>query len=35
MDLIKKIYDRTITDNDIADAIGVGHYAIHNWHKLA
>jgi len=35
MNLIKKIYGRTVIDNDIADAIGVGHYAIHNWHKLA
>ena len=35
MDLIKSIYGKTVTDNDVADAIGVGHYAIHNWHKLA
>jgi Holliday junction resolvasome RuvABC endonuclease subunit len=35
MDLIKSIYSKTVTDNDVADAIGVGHYAIHNWHKLA
>jgi len=27
-------YDVQINDNDIADAIGVGHYAIHNWGKV-
>jgi Holliday junction resolvasome RuvABC endonuclease subunit len=27
-------YDLEITDNDIADAIGIGHYAIRNWEKL-
>lgn len=27
-------YDRSITDNDVADAIGIGHYAIHNWGKV-
>jgi Holliday junction resolvasome RuvABC endonuclease subunit len=27
-------YKKRITDNDIADAIGVGHYAIFNWDKL-
>ena len=26
-------YDRTITDNDIADACGIGHWAMHNWEK--
>lgn len=35
IDIINKAYGRTITDNDIADAVGVGHYAINNWHKLA
>ena len=35
MDIIYKIYGKKIEDNDIADAIGVGHYAINNWHKLA
>lgn len=35
IDIINKTYGRTITDNDIADAVGVGHYAINNWHKLA
>lgn len=27
-------YDRVITDNDVADAIGIGHYAANNWEKL-
>lgn len=26
-------YDRTITDNDVADACGVGHWAMKNWDK--
>jgi Holliday junction resolvasome RuvABC endonuclease subunit len=32
--LIDIIYDRIVTDNDVADAIGIGHYAINNWDKL-
>lgn len=27
-------YDKNIKDNDVADAIGIGHYAINNWQKL-
>lgn len=26
-------YDRTITDNDVADACGIGHWALSNWGK--
>jgi Holliday junction resolvasome RuvABC endonuclease subunit len=26
-------YDRNITDNDVADACGIGHWAINNWGK--
>jgi len=26
-------YDKTITDNDIADACGIGHWALSNWGK--
>ncbi len=26
-------YDRAITDNDVADACGIGHWAIKNWSK--
>lgn len=34
MKLIEINYDRIITDNDVADAIGIGHYAINNWDKV-
>jgi Holliday junction resolvasome RuvABC endonuclease subunit len=27
-------YDLSINDNDIADAIGIGHYSLRNWEKL-
>lgn len=27
-------YDLDVSDNDIADAIGIGHYALRNWEKL-
>lgn len=27
-------YDLSIDDNDVADAIGIGHYSIRNWEKL-
>ena len=27
-------YDVQVTDHDVADAIGVGHYALNNWEKL-
>jgi hypothetical protein len=30
---INTVYDRTITDNDVADACGIGHWAIKNWDK--
>jgi hypothetical protein len=26
-------YGRTITDNDVADACGIGHWALKNWDK--
>lgn len=32
--LIEINYDRIVNDNDVADAIGVGHYAINNWDKV-
>jgi Holliday junction resolvasome RuvABC endonuclease subunit len=28
-------YDKNTSDNDVADAIGIGHYAINNWQKLS
>lgn len=34
IDIIFNIYGKKIDDNDIADAVGVGHYAIHNWSKM-
>lgn len=27
-------YDKSINDDDVADAIGIGHYAINNWGKI-
>ncbi len=27
-------YDKDVSDDDVADAIGIGHYATHNWHKI-
>jgi Holliday junction resolvasome RuvABC endonuclease subunit len=27
-------YDKIVKDNDVADAIGIGHYAINNWERL-
>jgi len=31
---VNTIYDKSITDNDVADAVGIGHYAVSNWQKL-
>lgn len=30
---INTIYDRSIVDNDVADACGIGHWAMSNWSK--
>jgi Holliday junction resolvasome RuvABC endonuclease subunit len=30
---INTIYDRTVRDNDVADACGIGHWALSNWDK--
>lgn len=30
---INTIYDRNIVDNDVADACGIGHWAMNNWTK--
>lgn len=27
-------YDTAISDNDVADAVGIGHYSINNWGKV-
>jgi len=31
--LLDIIYDKKITDNDVADACGIGHWAINNWER--
>jgi len=31
--MINTIYDKSITDNDVADACGIGHWAVKNWSK--
>jgi hypothetical protein len=31
--LIEINYDKSIDDNDVADACGIGHWAINNWNK--
>jgi hypothetical protein len=33
INLIDIIYDKKIEDHDVADACGIGHWAIHNWEK--
>lgn len=35
MNFVEIQYDKILVDDDVADAIGVGHYAIHNWDKLS
>lgn len=27
-------YDKNISDNDIADAVGIGHWSVNNWEKI-
>lgn len=34
IDFVNKKYGKQVSDNDIADAIGIGHYSIFNWDKL-
>jgi Holliday junction resolvasome RuvABC endonuclease subunit len=31
---VNTYYDKAIEDDDVADAIGIGHYAINNWGKI-
>lgn len=31
---INGFYDKDIQDDDVADAVGIGHYAINNWEKI-
>jgi Holliday junction resolvasome RuvABC endonuclease subunit len=35
INFVNTYYDKLVDDNDIADAIGIGHYAINNWSRLA
>ena len=34
INIINITYDKAVSDNDVADAIGIGHYAINNWGKV-
>lgn len=34
INFVNTFYDHDIEDNDVADAVGIGHYAINNWSKL-
>jgi Holliday junction resolvasome RuvABC endonuclease subunit len=31
---VNTYYDKQIEDNDVADAVGIGHWAISNWNKV-
>ncbi len=31
---VSTYYNKPISDNDVADAVGIGHWAIHNWEKV-
>lgn len=35
MHFVEIQYDKILLDDDVADAIGIGHYAINNWTKLS
>lgn len=34
INFVNTYYDINIDDDDVADAIGVGHYALNNWEKI-
>lgn len=34
IEFVEEHYGRVVLDNDVSDAIGVGHYAVNNWEKL-
>lgn len=34
INFVNTYYDKEVNDNDVADAIGIGHWAINNWGKL-
>jgi len=31
---VNTYYDKSLQDDDVADAVGIGHYAINNWGKI-
>jgi len=34
INFVNTYYDKNIHDDDVADAVAIGHYAIHNWDKI-
>ncbi len=34
INFVNTYYDKNISDNDIADACAIGHYAVNNWERL-
>lgn len=34
INFVNTYYDINVSDNDVADAVAIGHYAIHNWDKV-
>lgn len=32
---VNTYYDKAVDDNDVADAIGIGHYSLNNWSNLS
>lgn len=31
---VNTYFDKSVSDNDVADAIGIGHWAVNNWEKV-
>lgn len=34
INFVNTYYDKDVSDDDVADAIGIGHYSINNWEKI-
>jgi Holliday junction resolvasome RuvABC endonuclease subunit len=34
INFVNTYYDVNVSDDDVADAVAIGHYAIHNWDKI-
>jgi Holliday junction resolvasome RuvABC endonuclease subunit len=34
INFVNTYYDKNLADDDVADAVGIGHYAINNWGKI-